>query len=83
MQNCDKCKYYRGYDGRPYGECHRYPPQGDLQTVIWMLNELKQDNEVVEDELFETSTMWWAFPCMEGGDYCGEFKEKSDHDILP
>jgi hypothetical protein len=83
MQNCKTCKYFNNYNNRDHGECHRYPPQGDLQTVIWMLNELKQDNEVVENELFETSTMWWSNPYVEEGSYCGEFVEASDHDILP
>ena len=83
MQHCSKCKYYKVIGVGIQGFCRRYPPQGDLQTVIYMLNELKQGNEEVEDELFEVSPMWWSHPVVEADHYCGEFKEKSDHDILP
>ena len=83
MQNCKNCKYFDVYENQTHGGCHRYPPQNEPHTLIWMINELYKDSGVVDGELIEVSSVWWGFPIVEDSDYCGEFKEASDHDILP
>lgn len=65
---CKNCRFFNEWDIGDMGECHRYPPK--------LIHASRRTVYALEATTF-------AFPTVQGSDYCGEYRyvEKYENEI--